>query len=152
MMAKRKKKIDLPPESKLQQSIVVAYYDRYPERENDLIGYDANGSNGAEGAAKLGMGVRKSVSDLMWFSNHRCHGLELKTENSRHDSLHVYNQAKFIVEKCGQGAFITSVEMFWDYIEGRGKGIPAQFVMDYIKKTGVKTILFSNLLALLKEK
>jgi len=146
MENRRKRNIKLPPEDRLQASIITAYYDKYPERENDLIGYDANASNGRDGARKQAMGTRPKVSDLMWFKDHVCHGLEVKTTYKVHDAEHVLGQAKFIIEKCGHGAFITSLEMFWDYVEGRDIGIPAQFVKDYILRTGVKTVLFSNVL------
>lgn len=146
MEARRLRNIKLPPEDHLQAAIITAYYDKYPERENDLIGYDANGTDGKDGSRKAAMGTRKGVSDLMWFSNGDCHGLELKVTYKRHDADHILAQCKFILEKCRNGAFITSLEMFWDYVDHGGQGIPAQFVKDYILNTGVKTVLFSNVL------
>lgn len=148
MDARRQKNTKFPPEDKLQASIITAYYDKYPERENDLIGYDANGIDGKDGSKKRSMGTRAGVSDLLWFNNGRCHGLELKVACKRHEADHILDQAKFIIEKCQHGAFITSLEMFWDYTEHGGIGIPAQFVKDYILRTGVKTVLFSNVLKL----
>jgi hypothetical protein len=148
MAKRRQENIDLPPEDHLQASIITSWYDKYPENINDLIGYDANGTDGRDGARKQAMGTRPKVSDLMWFKDHVCHGLEVKLTYKPHDAEHVLGQCKFILEKCGRGAFITSLEMFWDYVEGRGVGIPAQFVKDYILHTGVKTVLFSNVLKL----
>lgn len=151
MARKRQRNIELPPEDHLQAAIIAAWYDKYPEHENDLVGYDANAATGRGGAIKAAMGTRAGVSDLLWFNDGVCHGLELKVLYKRHDAQHILAQCRFILEKCRNGAFITSLEMFWDYTENGGVGIPAQFVKDYILRTGVKTVLFSNVLKLWNE-
>ena len=146
MMNKRQKKIDNPDENRLQFSIVKAYYDKYPENENTLIGYDANGLDGQEGGMKLSMGVRKNVSDLMWFDeNGNCYAIELKTDHSYHELEHIKGQARYILKTVKRGCFCISEAMFWDYIEGDGKGIPAQYVLDYLERTGDKSVHFGKI-------
>lgn len=145
--ARRKSKLENPDEDKLQCKIVESYYNKYPETLNSLIGYDANGVDGTEGGIKQAMGVRRGVSDLLWFKDHNCHGLELKIPNRRHDAEHILEQCDFIINKCGRGAFIISLSDFWEYINSFGAhgGIPAEFVKKHIQDTGIKTVEFGKL-------
>lgn len=142
MMAKRQVKIDNPAEDKLQQEIVVSFYDKFPQDNGRLIGYDANATNGAEGMKKLGMGVRRGVSDVMLFEEGKMVAIELKTSSSRHDCDHVIEQCDFIINNAYRGGFCTSLEQFWRIHDGLENGICPRMVKDYIKKMKIKTICF----------
>lgn len=142
MMAKKQKRIESPAEDHLQQSIIVSFYDKFPETENKLIGYDGNATSGAEGAKKLGMGVRRGVSDLLLFQDGKVVAIELKTSDSRHDSSHVIEQCDFIINHAYRGGFCTSLEQFWRIHDGLENGICPRMVKKYIMDNKIKTICF----------
>ena len=142
MMQKRQKKIENPAEDALQQKIVMAFYDKFPQDNGRLIGYDANASNGAEGMKKLGMGVRRGVSDIMLFEEGRMIAIELKTSDSRHSAAHVVEQCDFIINNAYRGGFCTSLEQFWRIHDGLESGICPRKVKKYIQDNKISTICF----------
>lgn len=142
MMQKRQRKIEEPSEAHLQMQIVKDFADKFPEKRGALFLVDNNSDNAASMSQKLSQGLVAGVSDLLLLQEGKCIGCELKTLKSVHKASHCLKQAEWIRDHCHRGGFIVSVEMFWDVYYGRSNGISPEAVIDYIKKTKIKTICF----------
>ena len=145
MQEKRQKKVNIPSEDRLQAEIVRDFADKHPERRGQLFLIDNNADNVASMGKKITLGLVKNISDLILSEDGYIVGLELKTTDSKHDAEHCKGQAIWIRDWCYRGGFIVSKEMFWDVYNKKSNGIPPEFVIDYIKETGLKTLNFGKI-------
>lgn len=145
MMQKRQNKISKGDEAHLQAEIVRSFANACPGKRGALIGTFQNMDNGKTGANMVAMGLVKGVSDLLYFEDGKCIGIEVKHPEFRHNGQHCLEQANWIKDNCYRGGFCTSVEMFWDMVNEKSNGIPPEKIIQEVQK-GTKTICFKNLL------
>jgi hypothetical protein len=132
----------LVSEEKLQMDMVTAFSDKFPEKRGRLFATFQNPTPEQHGLW-LSKGMVKGVADLIYIDNN-CHivGIEVKDPEKRHHKKTVIDQANWLLNCCHCGYFCTSVEMFWEIING-GKGIDPKKVLKFVEK--VSTIQFKRL-------
>ena len=150
--AKRQAKIILGTEALLQSLCVRSFAEKYPEKRGRLW---ANFSNPKieQYNTWLSMGFVEGTSDLLYTDDwKRLVALECKHPEMLHKIDHVKKQANWIINNCHSGGFFTSVEMFFDIIEGRNNGIDPRRVLEHIsemeKFSKKRTVMFKDLLDL----
>lgn len=129
-------------EEKLQMDIVTSFAIKHPEKRGRLFATFQNPTLEQYGLW-LSKGLVKGVADLIYIDdNFRIIGIEVKHPEKEHHKKTVVDQAKWLRDCCYRGYFCTSVDMFWDIING-GEGIDPRKVLKIVEK--VSTIRFKTL-------
>lgn len=82
-------------EDRRQHDIVMWFYQTYPHLENQLFMVQNNTYSQAHGKRMVAMGLKKNVSDLLFYGKNIFAGIEVKIENSTHQRDHIEGQMKF---------------------------------------------------------
>ena len=82
-------------EDRRQHDIVMWFYQTYPHLENQLFMVQNNTYSQAHGKRMVAMGLKKNVSDLLFFGKNIFAGIEVKIEGSSHSRDHIDGQLKF---------------------------------------------------------
>lgn len=133
---KEKKKRD-PKEGKLQSTMVLHFSQTYPERYGDLFGTFHETTSAAQGSNMLSKGLIPGVSDLIYISTLKhLIGIEVKFPGTYHDTIHVLEQCRFLIENSHHGWFCTDLDQFKEIIHTDGKwgGIDPDDVLEMCKE------------------
>lgn len=132
-------------EARLQAKIVIDFSQKRPEEKGRLIGYFAETENKIEGATKLSLGLVRGASDLFYIDScQRMVGIEIKAPGSRHNVLHLKEQAFWLMCTPYKGFFCDSLEMFWDIINN-GKGISPKMLMNNLNNIKTATVSWDEI-------
>ena len=113
-------------EHKLQSEIVIRFSQVFPERRGRLF---ATFQETDKGSHLTSLGLVKGVSDLLYVTeNGELIGIELKYPGKRHNAEHIKEQAYWLATIPKRGYFCTSMNMFFDIING-GEGIDPRLVL-----------------------
>jgi hypothetical protein len=82
-------------EDRRQHDIVMWFYQTYPHLDNQLFMVQNNTYSQAHGKRMVAMGLKKNVSDLLFYSTNIFAGIEVKIEGSSHPRDHIEGQLKF---------------------------------------------------------
>lgn len=148
--ARRQKSIDTGTEDTLQASIKDAFEERYPEKIGRLFATFQNPVP-AQVGLWIAKGLVPGVSDMIFIDdNFEIVPIEIKHIDKKHDVDHVIRQAKWIINNSRRGGFCTSINMFFNIIEGRNNGIDPKRVLEHLmEKYSTKgTVVFKDLLYL----
>jgi len=120
-------------EASLQSECAKQFAKKFPEKRGRLF---ATFQNPVPGQYNLWVakGMVAGVSDLIYIDEQfRVVGIEMKQPGSRHSKKSLERQCYFLVYCCYRGYFCTSVEMFWNIING-GVGINPKIVKKKLEK------------------
>lgn len=147
LLAKCQKNIELGSEERLQYEIVKSYRERYPDKHGRLFATFQNPVV-QEYGIWIAKGMVEGVSDLLYTDDQRrLVAIEVKHPERPHKRDHVIRQANWIINNAYRGGFCTSVEMFWQMIEGQSNGIDPRLFLENISTHS--TIVFKDYLYLL---
>lgn len=82
-------------EDRRQHDIVMWFYQTYPHLDNQLFMVQNNTYSQAHGKRMVSMGLKKNVSDLLFYGQNIFAGIEVKIEGSSHQREHIEGQLKF---------------------------------------------------------
>ncbi len=109
-------------EATLQSQCAKQFAERYPEKRGRLIATFQNPTPEQHGLW-VAKGMVAGVSDMIYIDEQfRVVGIEMKQIGARHSKTSLDRQCHFLINCCYRGYFCTSVEMFWEIING-GVGI-----------------------------
>lgn len=147
--SRRQKSIEVGTEDTLQASIKDAFEAKYPEKIGRLFATFQNPVP-AQVGLWIAKGLVPGVSDMIFIDdNFEIVPVEIKHVDKKHDVDHVIKQAKWIINNSRRGGFCTSIDMFFDIIEGRSNGIDPKRVLEHLEKYSKKgTVVFKDLLYL----
>lgn len=147
--SRRQKSIEVGTEDTLQASIVRAFNEKYPEQKGRLFATFQN-PVAAQYGIWIARGMVEGVSDLLYTDDQRrLVAIECKHLDKVHKRDHIIRQAKWIINNCYSGGFCTSIDMFFNIIEGRSNGIDPKRVLEHLEKYSTKgTVIFKDLLYL----
>lgn len=132
----------LGSEEKLQMDIVTSFANQHPDKRGRLFATFQNPTREQHGLW-LSKGLIKGVADLIYINDwYQIIGIEVKHPEKEHHKKTVVDQAKWLQDCCYRGYFCTSVDMFWDIINGN-EGIDPEKVLKFMEK--VSTIRFKVL-------
>lgn len=145
----RKKSIEVGTEDTLQASIKYAFEERYPEKIGRLFATFQNPTKEQYGQW-ITRGFVPGVSDMIFIDdNFEIVPIEIKHPEKIHKRDHIIRQAKWMINNSRRGGFCTSIDMFFDIIEGRSNGIDPKHVLQHLEKYSKKgTVVFKDLLYL----
>lgn len=127
-------------EAQLQSKCVVEFSQAYPDLRGRLFATFQNTINASQGSHMLSMGLVRGVSDLIYIDDQKyIIGIEMKAPGTKHKASHVLEQCDWLETCCYKGYFCTSVEMFWDIVNG-GEGLTVNVVRKMAENK--KTVLF----------
>ncbi len=119
-------------EATLQSQCAKQFAERYPEKRGRLIATFQNPTPEQHGLW-VAKGMVAGVSDMIFIDEQfRVVGIEMKQIGARHSRQSLERQCHFLINCCYRGYFCTSVEMFWEIING-GAGINPQLVKKYLE-------------------
>jgi len=148
--SRRQKSIEVGTEDTLQASIVRAFNEKYPEQKGRLFATFQNPVV-AQYGIWIARGMVEGVSDLLYTDDHRrLIAIEVKHLEKLHKRDHIVRQANWIINNCYSGGFCTSIDMFFNIIEGRSNGIDPRKLLENISKK--QTIVFKDYLYLQDER
>ena len=128
----RQKSIEVGTEDTLQASIVRAFNEKYPDQKGRLFATFQNPLVQQYGIW-IARGMIEGVSDLLYTDDQRrLIGIEVKHIEKLHKRDHIIRQANWIINNCYSGGFCTSVDMFFNMIEGRSNGIDPRKLLENI--------------------
>jgi len=147
--SRRQKSIEVGTEDTLQASIKDAFEERYPEKIGRLFATFQNPTKEQYGQW-ITRGFVPGVSDMIFISdNFEIVPIEIKHPEKIHKRDHIIRQAKWIINNSRRGGFCTSIDMFFNIIEGRSNGIDPIRVLEHLEKYSTKsTVVFKDLLYL----
>lgn len=148
--SRRQKSIEVGTEDTLQASIVRAFNEKYPEQKGRLFATFQN-PVAAQYGIWIARGMVEGVSDLLYTDDQRrLVAIECKHPDKVHRRAHIIRQANWIINNCYSGGFCTSIDMFFNIIEGRSNGIDPKCVLEHLmEKYSTKgTVVFKDLLYL----
>ena len=125
-------------ESQLQSDCVIRFSQDRPDLRGHLIGYFATAESKSKGAMKNSLGLVRGVSDLLYVSDGKLIGIELKLPDSSHNRLHLIEQAQWLIKVPDKGYFCDNLDMFWDIING-GSGIDPRVILENCMKLKTET-------------
>lgn len=138
---RKQQKREFGSEEKLQMEIVTQFANRFPEKRGRLFATFQNPTPEQHGLW-VSKGMVKGVSDLIYIdSEHRIIGIEVKHPEMDHNRTTVIDQANWLINNCYRGYFCTSVDMFWEILNGQN-GIDPKKVLKIMEK--MSTIRFKN--------
>lgn len=145
----RQKSIEIGTEDTLQASIVRAFNEKYPDQKGRLFATFQNPLVQQYGIW-IARGMVEGVSDLLYTDDQRrLIAIECKHTDKVHKRDHIVRQANWIINSCYSGGFCTSIDMFFDIIEGRSNGIDPKRILEHLEKYSKKgTVVFKDLLYL----
>jgi len=127
-------------EKKLQSQMVIEFSQAFPELRGRLFATFSETISASQGANRLSLGLVRGTSDLIYIDeDFYTIGIEIKKEGTRHNAQHVLEQCDWLENCCYRGYFCTSVDMFWNIIQG-GNGISPEEVRERCE--GKKTVTF----------
>lgn len=146
---RRQKSIEVGTEDTLQASIVRAFNEKYPEQKGRLFATFQNPVV-AQYGIWIARGMIEGVSDLLYTDNQkRLIAIECKHVDRLHKRDHIIRQANWIINNAYSGGFCTSVDMFFNIIEGRSNGIDPRKLLALVENNSTKnTIMFKDYLYL----
>lgn len=143
---RRQKSIEVGTEDTLQASIVRAFNEKYPEQKGRLFATFQNPVV-AQYGIWIARGMIEGVSDLLYTdSQKRLIAIEVKHVDKLHKRDHIIRQANWIINNAYSGGFCTSVDMFFNIIEGRSNGIDPRKLLENISTKNA--IMFKDYLYL----
>lgn len=147
--ARRQKSIEVGTEDTLQASIVRAFNEKYPEQKGRLFATFQNPVV-AQYGIWIARGMIEGVSDLLYTDDRRrLIAIEVKHVDKLHRRDHIVRQANWIINNAYSGGFCTSVDMFFNIIEGRSNGIDPKKLLSAMENNSTKsTIIFKDYLYL----
>jgi len=126
-------------EATLQSTCAKQFAERYPENRGRLFATFQNPTP-EQHNLWVAKGMVAGVSDMIYIDNQfRVIGIEMKQPGARHSKKSLERQCHFLINCCYRGYFCTSVEMFWDIING-GVGIEPELVLN--KMEYISTVVF----------
>lgn len=138
---KRKLSIEVGTEDTLQASIVHAFNERYPDQRGRLFATFQNPLVQQYGIW-IARGMIEGVSDLLYTDGQRrLIAIECKHQNKLHKRDHIIRQANWIINNAYAGGFCTSIEMFFDIIEGRSNGIDPKKLLCAMENNSKKSVV-----------
>ena len=142
MYKSKAKKRQLGTEEVLQMNMVTSFASKHPDKRGRLFATFQNPTPEQHGLW-LSKGMVKGVSDLIYSDDsRRMIGIEVKHPEKEHHKKTVIDQANWLINNCYRGYFCTSVDMFWNIING-GEGIDPRKVLKFMEK--MSTIRFKVL-------
>ena len=133
MTQKRKLSKEKGTEAKLQSECAKQFANRFPEKHGRLFATFQNPLP-EQHNLWVAKGMIAGVSDMIYIDEQfRIIGIEMKQPSARHSSTSLERQCHFLINCCYRGYFCTSVEMFWDIING-GVGIDPKIIKKYLEK------------------
>lgn len=82
-------------EDRRQHDIVMWFYQTYPHLDNQLFMVHNETYSEQNGKRLVSMGLKKNVSDLLFYGQNIFAGIEVKIEGSSHPRDHIEGQLKF---------------------------------------------------------
>ena len=134
-------------EKQLQSAMVMKFSQTYPEKNGQLFSVRNTTFSVRDGQTQKAMGMKRGVSDLVFYGQGNMTGIEVKLEGSRHEHEHVttqYTWGETIIREGGEYFIATSVEGFMSIIEG-GELHPDVITLEMLKEkldTEKKSIVF----------
>lgn len=146
---KRKLSIEVGTEDTLQASIKKAFEAKYPEKIGRLFATFQNPTEEQHGVW-VTRGMVAGVSDMIFIAdNFEIVPIEIKHPEKLHKRDHIIRQANWIIRNSRRGGFCTSIEMFFDIIEGRNNGIDPKKLLCAMENNSKKsTVVFKDYLYL----
>ena len=127
MAAKKKLSKEKGTEAILQSECARQFAEHYPDKRGRLFATFQNPLP-EQHNLWVAKGMVAGVSDMIYIdSMYRVVGIEMKQPGARRSKKSLERQCKFLINSCYRGYFCTSVEMFWDIING-GEGIDPKIV------------------------
>lgn len=147
--SRRQNSIEVGTEDTLQASIVRAFNEEYPEQKGRLFATFQNPLIQQYGIW-IARGMVEGVSDLLYTDDQRrLVAIECKHPDKVHKRDHIIRQANWIINNCWRGGFCTSIDMFFNIIEGRSNGIdPRKLLSDMENNSKNQSIVFKDYLYL----
>lgn len=147
--SRRQKSIEVGTEDTLQASIVRAFNEKYPNQKGRLFATFQNPVV-AQYGIWIARGMIEGVSDLLYTDDQRrLVAIECKHPDKIHKRDHIIRQASWIISSAYSGGFCTSIDMFFNIIEGRSNGIDPRRVLEHMEIFSKKgTVVFRDLLYL----
>jgi len=147
---RRQQSIEVGTEDTLQASIKKAFEEKYPEKIGRLFATFQNPNGMKQHGIWIARGMVEGVSDMIFISdNFEIVPIEIKHPDKLHKRDHIICQAKWMINNSRRGGFCTSVDMFFNIIEGRSNGIDPKRVLEHMERFSTKsTIAFKDLLYL----
>jgi len=128
MSAKLQHSRETGTEAALQSQCAKQFAERYPEKRGRLFATFQNPVQAQHGLW-VAKGMVAGVSDMIFIDEQfRVVGIEMKQPEARHSRQSLERQCHFLINCCYRGYFCTSVEMFWDIING-GVGIDPKIIL-----------------------
>jgi len=135
-------------EAKLQSQMAVEHSQQRPE-ENGLLWATLNRTLSIrDGQKQKAMGLKRGVSDLIYYKFGILYGIEVKFPGNKHDLDHIKQQYEWglsIAKHGGHYFIVTTLEAFWAVINGEVDQVRGLYHLADIKKLidkGKKTIIF----------
>jgi hypothetical protein len=120
-------------EATLQSQCAKQFAERFPEKRGRLFATFQNPTPEQHGLW-VAKGMVAGVSDMIFIDDQfRVVGIEMKHQGSRHSRQSLERQCHFLINCCYRGYFCTSVQMFWDIING-GVGIDPRLIEKKMEK------------------
>lgn len=120
-------------EHKLQHQCVKEFSQKYPNLDGHLFAYFAETESKLDGGIKVGLGLARGVSDLLYIKDGGLIGIEMKAPDTSHSVQHLREQANWLISVPSVGFFCDSIEMFWRIIETGTGGIDPRRVLENLK-------------------
>ena len=120
-------------EHKLQHQCVKGFSQKYPNLNGHLFAYFAETESKLDGGVKVGLGLVRGVSDLLYVKDGFLIGIEMKEPDTSHSVQHLREQADWLISVPFKGFFCDSIEMFWRIIETGTGGIDPRRVLENLK-------------------
>ena len=109
-------------ESQIQSKCILWFSQTYPERRGDVFATFQETINKIQGGQRNSMGLVAGVSDIIYINSLKnIIGIEMKAPKTYHDTVHVLEQCRFILNNAHSGWFCISLESFQKIIESDGE-------------------------------
>jgi hypothetical protein len=130
----------MKPEERLQHDLVMKFSQKYPDQQERLFMVQNNTYSQAHGNRMKSMGLRKSISDLMFIGDGFFAGIELKADGQKHKRSHIINQLKWGVMMIELGHFyimtsnIDDAELFLTALMENNKKLATEIQTIYLRR------------------
>ena len=135
-------------EAKLQSQMVIEHSQQRPNENGQLWATLNRTLSVLDGQKQKAMGLKKGVSDLLYFNEETLAAIEVKYPGEKHSLDHIKSQYEWGSKIAANGGYyfiVTTLEAFWAVINGEVDNVRGLYHLADIQKLidkGKKTVIF----------